>query len=136
MATVYAISGSALLAQRQRLNLIASNIANADSTTSSTGQPYRARFAVMAAQPLEDGSQGSAGSQGVRVSRVLQSRAPFKRIYDPGNPAADAQGYVTGSDVSMVRQMVDMVDATRSYRANMAMLAQNQQLDRALIGAL
>lgn len=136
MATVYAIAGSALLAERQRLNLIASNIANADSTTSSTGQPYRARFAVFAAQPLDDRSRGSAGSEGVRVSGVVESRAPFQRIYDPGNPAADAQGYVTGSNVSMVRQMVDLVGATRSYRANMAMLAQSQQLDHALINVL
>lgn len=132
----YAISGSALLAERERLNLIASNIANADSVSSVNGQPYRARFAVFATTPLESGTQPSAGLAGVRVDGVIQSASPFKKLYQPGNPMANAQGYVLGSNVSLVRQMADLVDATQSYRANLAMLTQSQRLDQALIAAI
>jgi flagellar basal-body rod protein FlgC len=135
MSGLYSISGSALLAQRQRLNLIASNIANADSTTSSNGRPYQARFAVFAAQPLSD-STSTQGAAGVRVAGVTTSQAPFKKVYAPGNPNADEQGYVLGSNVSMVRQMADMISATQSYRANLAMITQGQQLDQAMIRAL
>lgn len=137
MAALYQISGSALLAERQRLNLIASNIANANSTTSSTGQPYRARFDVFSAQPLQtnDATQPT-GAEGVRVREVVTSQAPFKKIYAPGNPNANARGYVVASNVSLVRQMSDLVSATQTYRANLAMLQQAQQLDRALINNL
>jgi flagellar basal-body rod protein FlgC len=131
MTALYSISGSALLAERRRLNLVASNIANANSTTSSDGQPYRARFATFAAYPMDE-----AGNRGVRVSNVIESQAPFKQIYDPGNPQADAQGYVKGSNVSIVRQMSDLINCTQTYRANLAMLQQDQQLDRSMIQAL
>lgn len=132
----YAISGSALLAERERLNLIASNIANADSLAAANGQPYRARFAVFAPTPTEDGAQGAVGPAGVRVERVMQSSAPFKKTYAPGNPLANAQGYVVGSNVSLVRQMTDLVNATQSYRANLAMLTQGERLDQALIATI
>ncbi|HYW76215.1 MAG TPA: flagellar basal body rod protein FlgC [Gammaproteobacteria bacterium] len=137
MSGLYQISGSALLAQRQRLNLIASNLANADSTSSSTGQPYRARFDVFAAQPLQtNGGTDPTGAEGVRVQGVVTSQAPFKKVYAPGNPNANAQGYVIASNVSLVRQMSDLVSATQTYRANLAMLQQGQQIDRALINSL
>lgn len=137
MAGVYQISGSALLAERQRLDLIASNIANSDTTTSSTGQPYRARFDVFAAQPLgTDGAVDPTGAEGVRINGVVASQAPFKKVYAPGDPNANAQGYVIGSNVSLVRQMSDLVSATQTYRANLAMLQQGQQIDRALINSL
>lgn len=130
MSGVFNISGSALLAERQRLDLIASNIANADSTNSANGKPYRARFAVLTPQTE------TSGGEGVRVSQVVQGNAPFRRIYDPGNPKANAQGYVTASNVSLIRQMTNMIDATQSYRANLAMLQQNEALDNAMISDL
>ena len=137
MAGVFNISGSALLAERQRLDLIASNIANADSTSSANGKPYRARFAVLSEQPVGNVGNGDpSGAEGVRVSQVVQGNAPFRRIYDPGNPKANAQGYVTASNVSLIRQMTDMIDATQSYRANLAMLQQNEALDSAMISDL
>lgn len=136
MSGLYSISGSALLAERQRLNLVASNIANADSTNSSTGQPYRARFAAFTAQALNGQGQDPNGINGVRVQRVVTSQAPFKKVYDPGNPQANSKGYVTSSNVSLIRQMSDMINATQSYRANLSMLQQGEQLDRALINSL
>lgn len=131
MSDIYSISGSALLAERQRLNLVAGNIANADSTTSATGQPFRARM-----PEFVPGTPDASGARGVRVTGVAESQAPFKKTYDPGNPAANAQGYVVGSNVSLVRQMTDMINATQSYRANLSMLRQSQQLDKAMIQAL
>lgn len=128
MASIYDISGSALIAQRQRLNLIAGNMANADSTTSANGQPFRARLPVFAAD-----TPTASGAEGVHVKGVVQSQAPFKKTYAPGNPAANKQGYVVGSNVSLVRQMSDMIDATQTYKANLSMLQQGEQLDQSII---
>lgn len=136
MNTLYSISGGALLAERQRLNLIASNMANADSATTVNGVPYRARFPVFAAQ-APDGANGTqTGLAGVRVAGVVTSNAPFKQVYAPGNPLANAQGYVLESNVSMVQQMTDMIDATNSYQANLSILLQTQQLNLAMIKAM
>lgn len=128
MSGIYDISGSALLAERQRLNLVAGNIANADSTASSNGQPFRARMPVFAAQAPD-----ASGASGVQVKGVVQSQAPFKKTYDPGNPAANKQGYVVSSNVSLVRQMSDMINATQTYKANLSMLQQGEQIDHAII---
>lgn len=130
MAGVFKISGSALIAERERLNLIASNIANAGSTASPNGKPYQARFAELVPQSESDGTAG------VRVRQVIQGNAPFHQIYDPGNPNANSKGYVTGSNVSLIRQMTDMIDATQSYRANLSMLQQGEALDSAMISDL
>lgn len=136
MATIYGISGSALLAQRQRLDLIASNMANADSVAPANGQPYRARFAVFQAQPLDGDGVNPTGAEGVQVARVVESNAPFKETYEPGSPLADAQGYVHASNVSMVQQMTDMIDATNAYRANLAVMQQTQQVNMAILKAI
>ncbi len=132
-AGIFDISGSALLAQRQRLQSIASNLANADSITSAGGTPYRAREVLFQAIPAS--SSDPSGVDEVRVSGTVQSQAPFKRVYDPGSPFANKQGYVTGSNVSTVRQMTDLIDASRSYTANVAMLRQAQNIDQQIISS-
>ncbi|BCB26710.1 flagellar basal-body rod protein FlgC [Sulfurimicrobium lacus] len=112
---LFDISGSAMTAQSQRLNVVASNLANADSATSSTGQPYRAKQVVFSATPL-GGSNGAAA--GVRVDRVIDDPAPMKMMYDPKSPLADAKGYVTMPNVNAVEEMVNMISASRSYQSN------------------
>jgi|SRR5512143_2603812 len=112
---LFDISGSAMTAQSQRLNVVASNLANADSATSSTGQPYRAKQVVFSATPL-GGSNGAAA--GVRVDRVIDDPAPMKVMYDPKSPLADAKGYVTMPNVNAVEEMVNMISASRSYQSN------------------
>ncbi|MBU0592518.1 MAG: flagellar basal body rod protein FlgC [Gammaproteobacteria bacterium] len=112
---LFDISGSAMTAQSQRLNVVASNLANADSATSSTGQPYRARQVVFSATPL-GGNNGAAA--GVRVTQVIDDPAPMKLMYDPKNPLADAKGYVTMPNVNAVEEMVNMISASRSYQSN------------------
>lgn len=112
---LFDISGSAMTAQSQRLNVVASNLANADSVTSSNGQPYRAKQVVFSATPL-GGSNGAAA--GVRVVRVIDDPSPMKMMYDPKSPLADAKGYVTMPNVNAVEEMVNMISASRSYQSN------------------
>jgi flagellar basal-body rod protein FlgC len=112
---VFDISGSALTAQSQRLNVVASNLANADSATSSTGQPYRAKQVVFSAVPMQSGMPGAGG---VRVASVIDDPSPMRMVYDPKNPLADAKGYVTMPNVNVVEEMVNMISASRSYQTN------------------
>src|SRR5471032_211532 len=117
MTSIFDISGSALTAQSQRMNVAASNLANADSVTGPDGQPYRAKevvFQVAAPAGQEIG--------GVQVSGVVESSAPEKLIYQPGNPLADPQGYVRMPNVNVVEEMVNSMSASRSYQANIDVL--------------
>jgi flagellar basal-body rod protein FlgC len=110
---VFNVAGSAMSAQAQRLNTTASNLANADSTTSSTGQPYRAKQVVFSAVPVV-GSQAS----GVKVLGVVEDTSPPRMVYDPKNPVADEKGYVAMPNVNVVEEMVNMISASRSYQTN------------------
>ena len=113
---VFAIASTALDAQSKRLNVVASNLANAESTTSSTGQPYRARQVVFQAVPM-GGNQLKYGA-GVQVSEVIEDPSPPRKVYDPKHPAADKEGYVTYPNVNAVEEMVNMISASRSYQNN------------------
>jgi flagellar basal-body rod protein FlgC len=118
MLTIFGISGSAITAQSQRLNVVASNLANADSVAGPDGQAYKAREVVFRSQPL----QQAEGLAGVSVSEVRQNEAPGRRVHQPGHPAADEQGYVTYSNVNPVEEMVNMISASRSYQNNVEVL--------------
>ncbi|MGD9786446.1 MAG: flagellar basal body rod protein FlgC [Sulfuricellaceae bacterium] len=120
LSNVFNIAGSGMMAQSMRLNVVASNLANADSVTSSNGQPYRARQVIFAAKPLEGGD--AAGAVGVRVSGVVEDPTPLKVVYDPHNPAADGNGYVAMPNVNVVEEMVNMISASRSYQNNVDMM--------------
>lgn len=107
------VAGSALTAQSQRLNTTASNLANADSATSSTGQPYRAKQVVFSAQPL-----ATENAVAVRVTEIVEDKTPPRRVHDPRHPLADEQGYVNMPNVNVVEEMVNMISASRSYQTN------------------
>lgn len=109
---IFNVSGSAMSAQAQRLNTVASNLANADSTTSASGQAYRAKQVVFEAVP------NAGGGTGVRVQQVIEDPSPLKLRYDPKNPMADDKGYVTMPNVNVVDEMVNMLSASRSYQTN------------------
>jgi flagellar basal-body rod protein FlgC len=132
-AGVLDIIGSGLLAQQSRLSLIASNLANADSVTPTGAQPYHALEPVFRAIPL--GATEDSPSA-VAVVGTTQSNAPPQMNYDPGNPYADAQGYVSHSNVSQTQQMIDMIDATQNYSAQIALLGQSTKLDQAMIQSM
>ncbi|NLX71472.1 MAG: flagellar basal body rod protein FlgC [Clostridiales bacterium] len=125
MFRAFDISASALTMQKLRMDVIAQNIANAQTTRTETGQPYRRKVVVVKedeftkpfSQYLAESGVKFSGS-GVKVTRVQADPTPFKRIYDPGHPDADEEGYVLMPNVDTVREMVDMISATRSYEAN------------------
>jgi len=119
MFKVFDIAGSAMSAQSQRLNVVASNLANVDSATSANGQPYKAKQVVFQTTPLNNKQPNVAG---VRVSRVIEDQAPPRLIYDPKNPLADGNGYVTMPNVNPVEEMVNMISASRSYQTNADMM--------------
>ncbi|MDT3677579.1 MAG: flagellar basal body rod protein FlgC [Burkholderiaceae bacterium] len=124
LLNILGISGSAVSAQSQRLNVVASNLANADSVAGPDGQAYRARQVVFQAQA----AAANAAQVGVRVSNVIEDATPGKRLHDPSHPMADAEGYVTQSNVNVVEQMVDMISASRSYQNNVEVMNTAQQL--------
>jgi len=117
MMNIFKIAGSAMTAQAERLNVVSSNLANADSVTSSNGQPYRAKQVV-----FQETSLGGASGSGVKVVGVVEDPTPGKQVYEPANPLADAQGYVAMPNVSVVDEMVNMIDAARSYQDNVEMM--------------
>ena len=109
---IFNVSGSAMSAQAQRLNVVASNLANADSATSASGEAYRAKQVVFEAMPTD------GGGTGVRVQQVVEDAGPLKQVYDPKHPMADAKGYVSMPNVNVVDEMVNMLSASRSYQTN------------------
>lgn len=111
---MFHIAGSALTAQSARLNAVASNLANAESVAGPDGQPYRAKQVVFETFQLP----GSNNAQGVRVQQVVEDAAPPRLVYDPRNPAANAEGYVQMPNVSVVEEMINMISASRSYQSN------------------
>lgn len=115
--SIFDISGSALSAQSQRLNVSASNLANADSRTGPDGQPYRAKQVIF----RTDGGYPS-GIGGVHVAGVVDDPSPFKLVYAPGDPLADQQGYIRMPNVDVVAETVNTISASRSYQANIEVM--------------
>lgn len=120
---IFNVAGSAMAAQSQRLNVVASNLANADSTTSATGQPYKAKQVVFSATPV-----GGGEAQGVRVEAVVEDNSPMKMIYDPKHPMANPQGYVVMPNVNVVDEMVNMISASRAYQNNVEVMNTSKTL--------
>jgi flagellar basal-body rod protein FlgC len=114
-------SASALDAQRARMEVATSNIANADSTRGADGQPYRRRDVVLSAQPVDSfaAALGQADAVGVQVTGVVEDQTPFRTRYEPAHPDADAQGYVSMPNVDVPEEMVNMLGAARAYQANL-----------------
>lgn len=107
------ISASGLFAQRKRLDAIANNIANATTTRTDAGGPYKKQEVIFKSRAAYE-----EGSGGVEVEGVVESAAPPKMIYDPSNPDAGPDGRVAMPDINIVDEMVDMITATRAYEAN------------------
>jgi flagellar basal-body rod protein FlgC len=124
---IFEVSGSAMSAQSVRLNTTASNLANADSVSSSLEQTYRSREPVFAA--VMKGLQGpNAQSAGVRVAGIVESDAPLETRYEPNNPMANEEGYVFLPNVNVVDQMANMISASRTYQNNVEVLNTSKQL--------
>jgi flagellar basal-body rod protein FlgC len=115
MLKIFDVAGSAVSAQSQRLNVVASNLANADTVAGPDGQAYKARQVVFQTALMGAGANAE-GAAGVRVSTISEDQTPGRRVHDPKHPAADADGYVTYSNVNAVEEMVNMISASRSYQ--------------------
>jgi flagellar basal-body rod protein FlgC len=124
MFDAFAISGSGMTAERLRMDVIASNLANADSTRGADGQPYRRRMVVLqAGSPSFD-----QVLSGVKVDGIVEDQSPLRRVYDPSHPDADAQGYVTLPNVNPVTEMVDLITSSRGYEANVTAMNAAKQM--------
>ncbi|MBL8341061.1 MAG: flagellar basal body rod protein FlgC [Rubrivivax sp.] len=125
LTRIFDVAGSAVSAQSQRLNVVASNLANADTVAGPDGSAYRARqvvFQTLLMGPAAQRDATSGMNAGVRVSTITESEVPGRRVHDPKHPGADAEGYVTYSNVSPVEEMVNMISASRSYQNNVEVM--------------
>ncbi|MFZ5594228.1 MAG: flagellar basal body rod protein FlgC [Pseudomonadota bacterium] len=122
---VFEIAGSGMSAQSLRLNITASNLANAESVSGNAQGVYRAREPVFSAVMESVGDESPAS---VRVLGVVENNAPVQMRYEPGHPLADAQGYIYMPNVNMVEQMANMISASRSYQNNVEVLNTSKQL--------
>lgn len=132
------VSASALTAEKTRIDIIAKNMANVNTTRSTGGMPYRRQMAVF---QENKGTPFSAylnkynkvSGEGVKISKIVEDDSPFKLVYEPGHPDADENGYVKMPNVDTVKEMVDLISAQRSYDANItAMNASKSMLMKAL----
>ena len=118
MLRIFDVASSAISAQSQRLNVVASNLSNADTVAGPDGAAYKARQVIfqtaLVGQPGPPGQREA--SVGVRVSTIAEDNTPGRRVLDPKHPSADADGYVTYSNVNPVEEMVNMISASRSYQ--------------------
>jgi flagellar basal-body rod protein FlgC len=115
------IAASGMAAQRLRVQLIASNIANSETTRTAEGGPFRRKDAVFQVQPMGSGSSAPELA-GVRVSEVVASKEPFVSRYDPNHPDANAEGVVLYPNVNPVEEMVNLTEASRAFDANVAVV--------------
>ncbi len=118
------ISAAGLMAQRMRLNVVAENLANVETTRTPDGGPYRRKVAVFGTEPTQSFGQafGAAQAESVRVVAVEESGEPARLVHQPGHPDANAEGYVTLPNINPVLEMVDLLGATRAYEANITAL--------------
>lgn len=117
MFSIFNVSGSAISAQSQRLNVVASNLANVDAVAGPDGKVYKAREVVFQTHPM-----GDEGTAGVRVKAITEDNTPGRMVYDPEHPLADDKGYVTHSNVNAVDEIVNMISASRSYQNNVEVM--------------
>lgn len=131
--TAFNTSASALTAQRLRMDVISSNMANQDTTRAQLvdgeWQPYRRKMVVLESNPnrpfssfLKSAMKTENAGEGVKVSRIIEDQSPFKLVYQPEHPDADENGYVQLPNVDPLREMVDLMGATRAYEANVTTL--------------
>ncbi|WP_022944057.1 flagellar basal body rod protein FlgC [Pseudoalteromonas ruthenica] len=125
---VFDVSGSAMSAQNVRLNTTASNLANANSVSSSVEQTYRARQPVFAAQLQQAVGKQQGESVGVKVLGVVESDKPLQIEYSPGHPMADENGYIYKPNVNVVEEMANMISASRSYQTNVQIADSAKQM--------
>lgn len=128
------ISASGLTMQRLRMDVISQNIANVDTTKTAEGTPYRRKTVLVQekTEPFQSfllkAQQSQSVGSGVRVTRIVEDDRPFRRVYDPGHPEADEEGYLSMPNVNVIEEMVNMISANRAYEANVAAINASKSL--------
>ena len=126
MNKIFDIAGSAMSAQSVRLNLVSSNLANADSVAATPEEAYRSRHAVF--RTVLEGQTQEGPGVGVEVAGIVEGAQEPMARYQPGHPLADEEGYVWGSNVDPVQEMVDMISASRTYQSNVEVMSTTKDL--------
>jgi flagellar basal-body rod protein FlgC len=121
------ISASGMTAERLRMEVVANNIANANSTSSANGEPYRRKQLIFSTL-VDQSAPGSTGMRGVEVLGTVSDQSPFPEVYMPGHPAADKNGVVKMPNVKLPNEMVDLITASRSYEANLKALTSFKEM--------
>ncbi len=139
------VSASGLSAERLAMDTIANNIANVNTTRTAEGGPFKRQLVVYAqkneptptaAGATDDPTDPARSSAGVQVVGIVNDQSPDKLVYDPGHPDADANGYVHMPNVDVVKEMVDMMAASRAYEANVTAIQESRQIGNATLGLL
>jgi flagellar basal-body rod protein FlgC len=126
---LFEISSSGLYAQRKRMDVIASNLANLETTRTETGEPYRRKMVVMSTKPVKDFDQVlSSRLEGVEIDDIVEDDAPFMKVYNPGHPDADEQGYVLKPNVDLIVEITNMLVAKRNFEANVTAVRSTKQM--------
>lgn len=123
------ISGSGLYAQRKRMDIIASNLANIETTHTQGGGPYRRKMVVMSTKPIEAFDRVlNAQVEGVQIDAVVEDRSPFRMVYNPSHPDADENGNLLKPNVDLIVEMTNMVMAGRAFEANLSAIKSTRQM--------
>lgn len=123
------ISASGLHAQRKRMDVIASNLANIEATRTERGGPYRRKMVVMSAQPVQDFDDALTSQlEGAQINAIVEDKSPFIKIHDPGHPDADEEGYVLRPNVDLIVETTNMLMARRAFEANLAAIKSTKQM--------
>jgi flagellar basal-body rod protein FlgC len=128
------ISATGLTAERLRMDIISKNIANANTTRTAAGTPYRRQMAVFTEKTETtfdkalSSAMGKSSGEGVEVKEIVEDSTPFKRLYNPGHPDADEEGYVLMPNVDTVTEMINLISATRAYESNVTVLNSNKSM--------
>ena len=122
---IFQVTGSGLFAQKVRLNIAATNIANSQVTRTLEGGPYKAKVVILKAIPL---SEKDPNLKVVKVEKIVDDPSPFKEVYDPGHPDADEKGIVKYPNVDVITEMVELLSAGRAYEANLTVLSTTKSM--------
>ena len=123
------ISASGLYAQRKRMNVIASNLANIETTHTKRGGPYRRKMVAMSTKPIQDFNRMlTLQAEGVKIDRIVEDKSPFRKVFDPGHPDADKEGYLLKPNVDLIVEITNMLMATRAFEANIAALKSTREM--------
>lgn len=123
------ISSSGLYAQRKRMDVIASNLANIETTRTEKGGPYRRKMVVMSSEPVQDFEEVlTSKAEGVKIDDIVEDDSPFTTVFDPGHPHADEQGYVLRPNVDLIVEITNMLLAKRIFEANITAIKSTKEM--------